>query len=67
MKRVRVEASIDRDEASPDSIGATQQYLTGALFERAENLGVALDWSSFDTYCRRKRGNVTIVQWARVL
>lgn len=67
MRRVRVEATIDRDEASPDSISAMQQYLTGALFEKAENLGVALNWSTFECFNKLRRGRITMIQWARVL
>ena len=67
LRRIRLEAPIDRDAASPDSIQAATTYLIGALFERAEREGVALDWGSWRTFVKRRRnGDLTIIQYARV-
>lgn len=67
MNRVRVEAKIDRDAMSPDSIKAAQEYLTGSMATKAEEAGVALDWSRFRTTTYQSKAEVTLVQWAPVL
>ena len=70
MNRIRVQAPIDRDAASPDSIAAAQQYLTAQMAERAEDLGVVLDWNTFRTYVRISwfpRGDLLLTQWAKVI
>lgn len=67
-RRVRVQAPIDKDAASPDSIAAAQSFLTSLLFERAETLGVALNWNTWRTYARKNRqGDLVLTQWARVI
>lgn len=66
--RVRVQAPIDADGASPDSIEAATRFLTRQMFDRANTLGVALDWSTWRTYARRRRnGDLVITQWAKVM
>lgn len=69
MKRIRVQAPIDSDSVSPDSIAAAQSFLTSLMHERAESLGVAIDWNTFRTYTRRSRRQkaLLVTQWARVL
>lgn len=67
MQRVRVETKIEADAASPDSIAAMHQYLVGVMVEKAEALTHAIDWSSYTTYARCKRGMLNIVAYARVL
>jgi len=65
--RIRAQAPIDREAASPDSIEAASAYLTRTIFEKAEALGVAIDWNSWRTYARRKRnGDLVLTQWAKV-
>lgn len=68
MNRIRVEAPIDKDAISPDSVAAAQVFLTGQMFERANNMGVALDWTTFTCYSRirRKSGDLVLVQWAKI-
>lgn len=66
--RVRAQAPIDEDAASPDSIEAASQYLTRSLHEQANAAGVALDWATWRTYARKNRhGDLIITQWAKVL
>lgn len=68
MNRIRVQATIDRDAASPDSIAAAQEYLTGQMTARAENIQVALNWNTFRTYVRPNRhGDLILTQWAKVV
>lgn len=68
VNRIRVQAPIDRDAVSPDSIGAAQTFLTRLLFERADALGVAIDWNTWRTYARKNQnGDLVVTQWARVL
>lgn len=68
MNRIRVQAPIDKDSVSPDSIAAAQQFLTNLMAERAETLGVCLNWNTMRCYTRRSRRQdaLLITQWARV-
>lgn len=68
-RRIRVQTPIDWDCVSPESIIAAQTFATALMFERAESLGVALDWNTFRCYARRSRrqGALLLTQWARVL
>lgn len=50
---MRIKVRVDGDSASPDCITAAIQYVIGALFERANEVGVALDWSALDVWARR--------------
>lgn len=67
MKRIRVQATIDKDAASPDSIIAAQTFLTGQMFERATALGLALNWTTWRCHTRRRNGDLVLTQWARVI
>jgi hypothetical protein len=68
VNRIRVQATIDRDAASPDSIAAAQRYLTAQMTERAENIAIALNWNTFRTYVRPNRhGDLILTQWAKVV
>lgn len=50
---MRVKVRVDSDAASPDCISAAIQYVIGALFERANEEEVALDWSAVCVWARR--------------
>lgn len=69
MNRIRVQAPIDEDSVSPDAIAAAQSFLTTLMFERAEALGVAVNWNTFRSYSRhsRRQKALLITQWAKVL
>lgn len=65
--RIRIQAPIDRDAVSPDSILAANAYLTHSLLERAESMGVAMNWNTWRCYTRRKRnGDLIVTQWVKV-
>lgn len=66
--RLRASATLDKDEVSPVSIEACNSFLTKILEERADTLGIAINWNSWHTYSRRKvRGDLVVVQWAKVI
>lgn len=67
MQRIRVETKIEADAASPDSIAAMHQYLIGAMVERAEDRSFALDWTTYTTYVRVRKGMLVMVAWAKVM
>ena len=68
VKRIRVQTALDKDTASPDSISASQAYMTGSMFEKAESLGVAIDWDTFRCYARKNAdGDLVLTQWAKVI
>lgn len=68
MNRLRVQATVDGDAVSPDSIRAAAIYLTSQLEERAAAELVALDWNTFHAYTWRKRnGDIVFVQWVKVI
>lgn len=69
MNRIRVQAPIDNDAVSPESIAAAQSFITTLMFERANSNGVALDWNTFRTYVRRSRRKqaLLITGWAKVM
>jgi hypothetical protein len=68
-KRIRVAAPIDIDAVSPESIAAAQSFITSLMFERANSLGVALDWNTFRTYVRVRKAKqaMVITGYAKVL
>lgn len=67
-KRIRVQAPIDSDAVSPDSIAAAQQFITSLITERAETNGVALNWNTFRIYVRnsRRKKAMIVTGWVRV-
>ena len=69
MSRIRVQAPIDEDSASPESIAAALSYVANLLFERAESLGVALNWNTFKVYTRhsRRQNAMLVTGWAKVM
>lgn len=67
-RRLRVTAPIDSDAASPDSIEAASTFLTRLLFERANTLGVALNWNTWRTrVAKRRNGDLVVIQWVKVI
>ena len=69
MSRIRIQAPIDDDSVSPESVSAALTYIAGLIGQRAEAMGVALDWNSFKIYTRRsKRKKALLVTgWAKIL
>lgn len=66
-RRIRVQAPIDPDCATRESVEAAQRLLTTLLSERADTLGVTLNWNTWRTYARKdRRGDLVLTQWARI-
>ena len=65
--RIRLQAPIDRDAVSPDSITAANTYLTLSIQGRAELMGVVPDWNTWRSYTRKRRnGDLIVTQWVKV-
>lgn len=68
-RRVRATVTLESDHVSPDSIKAANEYLTMALIDRAWTTGgETVNWNTWHCISRnRANGDLSIVQWARVL